>query len=163
MGFDIAIKETGNGGDVVLRGADLALVYSIENEVYLATFGGNREQDTPAVVTEEQSFDCWFNNLLYKGDSKLQFNSKTERQMDNVALTSEGRTKIEDAIKEDIKYLQDAGAVISVKVVIKSDDWIQTKIEARMPDGSESVSVIEGKKLSDGDFYIQDFNDDFNV
>jgi len=161
MGFDIAIKETGNGGDIVLRGADLAIVYSIENEVYLATFGGNKEQDTPAVVTQEQSFDYWANNLMYKGNSKLQFNSKTERTMGEVALNSSGRTRIEDAMKEDIKYLSDAGAVTDVKVIIKSDDWIQTKISVIMPDGSESVSVVEGRKVSDGDFFIQDFNDDF--
>jgi len=161
MGFDIAIKETGNGGDIVLRGADLAIVYSIENEVYLATFGGNKEQDTPAVVTQEQSFDYWANNLMYKGNSKLQFNSKTERTMGEVALNSSGRTRIEDAMKEDIKYLSDAGAVTDVKVIIKSDDWIQTKISVIMPDGSESVSVVEGRKVSDGDFFIQDFNDEY--
>lgn len=163
MGFDIAIKETGNGGDVVLRGADLAIVYSIENEVYLSTFGGNKKQDTPAVITEEQSFDYWANNLMYKGNPKIQFNSKTERTMDDVALNSSGRTRIEGAIKEDIKYLTDAGATTDVKVVIKSDDWIQTKIVVVMPDGSKSVSVVEGQKVSDADFFIQDFNDDFSV
>ncbi len=163
MAFDLAVKETGNGGDLVLRGADLAVIYSIENEAYLATFGGNPEQDTPAVITEEQSYDYWANDLLYKGNSSVQFNSQTERTLDLRGLNSEQRLKIEEAIKNDLKYMQELGADVKVKVVIKSDNWIQWFINITMPDGSKSVTLVEGRKLSEGDFFIQDFNDDFFV
>ncbi len=163
MTFDLAVVETGNGGDLVLKGADLALVYGVENEGYLATFGGNPEGDTPATITEEQSVDYWANNLMYKGNSSLQFNSQTERTLDLRGLNSEQRLKIEEAIKNDLKYLQEVGAEVKVKVVIKSDDWIQWAISIKMPNGSKSVAIIEGRKVSDADFFIQDFNDDFNV
>ena len=163
MIFDLAVVETGNGGDLVLRGADLALVYGVENEAYLATFGGNPEQDTPSVVTEEQSYDYWANNLMYKGNSSLQFNSQTERTLDLRGLNSEQRLKIEEAIKNDMKYLQEVGAEVKVKVIVKSDDWIQWAVSIKMPNGSKTVTLIEGRKVSDADFFKQDFNDDFNV
>ena len=46
MGWDLAILESGNGGDVSMNGSDLAVYYLDENDIYLRMFGGNIEQDT---------------------------------------------------------------------------------------------------------------------
>src|SRR5690606_6946193 len=92
--FDVAIGEAeGNGGDIKLLGNDLAVIYSHENQVYLALFGGNVEQSTPAQETTETTEDWWGNNLLFGGDAAKQFNSETERALNNTALNSAGRSR----------------------------------------------------------------------
>lgn len=161
MIFDLSIGENGNGGDLQLKGNDLELVFGIENEAYLAMFGGNPEQDTPTVIVEEQSLDYWANDLMYKGNPATQFNSKTERTLNTTVLNSSGRVLIEDAVKADLSYLSEAGATITVKVTIISDDRLSIYIKISMPDGSGQIRVINLRKQVDGDFFIQDFNDDF--
>jgi hypothetical protein len=43
--MDILLVETGNGGDVIFTGNDLAVINGFENMPYLAMFGGNVEED----------------------------------------------------------------------------------------------------------------------
>jgi hypothetical protein len=73
--MDLAIIETGNGGDLQLVGNDLAMVNGIENMPYLGMFGGNIEESTVNKVEKLQSFDWWGNNLLMPGNQSIQFNS----------------------------------------------------------------------------------------
>ena len=41
MGFDLAIIETLNGGDLQKVGNDIGVIYGNENQGYLGMFGGN--------------------------------------------------------------------------------------------------------------------------
>lgn len=161
--MDFALLETGNGGDLLLQGSDLVVVEGIQNMPYLAMFGGNIEQDTKNKVTEEQSFDWWGNNLLMPNNQSIQFNSITERVINNTPLTSQGRVTIENAIKTDLKFLQDLGAEVSVSVSITATDRIDVNIKINQPAGGSRIIIINFKKKSDGDFYIFDFNDDFYI
>jgi phage gp46-like protein len=161
--MDIALFETGNGGDLLLKGSDLAVYDGIQNMPYLAMFGGNVEQDTRNRVTEEQSFDWWGNNLLMPSNQSIQFNSQTERVINTTALTSQGRVLIENAIKADLKFLQDLGAEVSVSVSITATDRIDVNVKIQQPAGGTRIIIINFKKKSNGDFYIFDFNDDFYI
>lgn len=164
MAFDLAIVEAdGNGGDVVLLGNDLAVVFDIENMPYLAMFGGNVKQDTQPVVTEEQSFDWWANNLFYQSEPKVQFNSKTERAFSQVELTSEGRIIIEEAVKTDLKFIADMGYKVEVEVEIPGLDRLTISIRLTKPTGGGQITIINYRKKTDGDFFILDFNNDFFV
>ena len=55
--FDLALFETGNGGDYNFTGKDLAVVNGTENMPYIAMFGGNIEASTQNNIGEEQSID----------------------------------------------------------------------------------------------------------
>jgi phage gp46-like protein len=161
--MDFAIIETLNGGDLVLKGNDLVVVDGIQNMPYLAMFGGNVEQSTKNKITEEQSFDWWGNNLLMPSNQSIQFNSITEKVINTTALTSSGRVTIENAIKDDLKFLSDFGAEVSVTVSITATDRIDVNIKITQPAGGSRIIIINFKKKSDGDFYIFDFNDDFYI
>ena len=163
MSFDIAIIETGNGGDLQLVGNDLAVIRGIENMPYLGMFGGNVEQVTKNRVAEVQSFDWWGNNLLMPSDQSIQLNSITEKALKTIPVTSSGRVLIENAIKEDLKFLADMGAEVEVVVTIVATDHINIKIRIAQSSGSVQVTVINFKKSVDGDFFLFDFNNDFNV
>jgi hypothetical protein len=91
-----------------------------------------------------------------------QMNSTFERTLKSVPLNSLGRQLIENALKEDLKFLKDL-AVIKIDVVVVSDDRIDIKLTIAQNSIQEKVVVINFKKSTDGDFFLLDFNDDFLV
>lgn len=162
MYWDLAIVESGNGGELQRRGNDLAVVNSIENVPYLSMFGGNVEASTESKPTQLNSQDWWGNSLLMKDQPSIQFNSLTERILQVVNITSGGRQTIEDAIKLDLKELA-AIAIVEVSVFVISDDRLDVTIKIKQNDLAANIVVVNFKKSTEGDFWILDFNDDFNV
>lgn len=162
MSLDLAIVETGNGGDLQLNGNDLAIITSLENQPYLAMFGGNLEASTNPNSVDLISEDWWANDLLFPNQPDIQMNSLAERVLNTVNLSSLGISVIENAIKEDLKFLQ-SHAEITVSVHLISDDRLDVKIRMVVNNTSARLIVINFKKQTDGDFFILDFNDDFNV
>lgn len=159
--FDLAIVETGSGGDIQILGNDLAVVVGIENMPYLCMFGGNIEQSTIDNQVVEFSKDWWGNSLLMNSNPSIQMNSIVERTLNNTPLTSSGRLIIENAIKSDLEFLTPIiGSPVEVSVAIISDDRIDVSLRIKFAKETR-VTVIKFKKQTDGDFSIFDFNDDF--
>lgn len=156
--MDVAVIETGNGGDLQIAGNDLAMVFNGENNPYLAMFGGNPGFPSRNKVEEEQSFDWWANNFLMPNDQSKQFNSLTEYTLNTVSLNSTGRIKIEEAMKKDLAFMSGV-AIISVEVFIISDDHVQAKIKI-LQDVNQKIKVVNFRKTRDGDFSIIDFSDE---
>jgi hypothetical protein len=97
---DILLYETGNGGDVVIRGNEIVTVEGIENMPYLSMFGGK----------------SWWGNYLIPDSPFL---CVTEELLNNTALNSAGRMAIEKAVKQDLAFLDDIdGTTYSVDVSI---------------------------------------------
>lgn len=159
--FDLAIIETGNGGDIQQNGNDLAIVNGVENMIYLAMFGGNVEASTTAVITQSQSFDFWGNTVFASNYPSQQFNSETERTINSVPLTSSGRVLIENAIKKDLSFFSELNAKVEVTVTIVATDKISVKIKTTID--QPTITIINFRKSEDGDFFILDFNDDFFI
>lgn len=87
---------------------DLVMNEVLYNQVYLALFGGNIESNTkPDNLINEERFDWWGNKLFYADTQTKQFNSNTERTLQNVVLNSSGRLQIIQAVNEDLSYLTD--------------------------------------------------------
>lgn len=151
MGWDLALVETGDGGDVTMNGNDLAVFLNDENEIYLRMFGGNIEADSKSSrVAGEQDFSYWANGLLLGNDDAISFNSTTERTLNNVPLTSQGRLAIESAIRKDLRSLN-----FTISVQIISDDRI--RVNLRHIDGkTKHFSLVRNQRI--GDFDLNDFN-----
>lgn len=156
MHFDLAIIETGNGGDLQLVANDLAIVNGIENMPYLGMFGGNQEQ------SKEQNLDWWGNNVLMPGNKSTQLNSTVERIINTTPLTSAGRLTIENAIKKDLEFLNDF-ATIKVTVSVVDTDRIDVNILVNQNLSNQKIITIKFKKPASGDWFILDFNDDFLI
>lgn len=103
---DILIYESGDGGEMAIINKDLALAETLYQQVYLALFGGNVEQNTTnnSLITE-QNFDWWGNSLILEESPSEQFNSNTERTLNTTALNSAGRLTIIRAVESDLEYL----------------------------------------------------------
>jgi hypothetical protein len=104
---DILLRETGSGGDLVVLSNDLVLGDLLYQQFYLALFGGNLQASTKGKYLEnEERFDYWGNALVWGTNKAKQFNSETERVLQNVVWNSSGRLQILQAVKTDLAYLE---------------------------------------------------------
>lgn len=115
--MDLTIYETGNGGDLQLLSNDVAQTDSLFNQVYIALFSG---------------LDWWGNNILDN-----DFNSTTEQTLNTVALTPQGIESIENAIKTDLKFLNDI-----VDISIESNLFEVDKLEVLIKINQTALSFI---------------------
>jgi len=131
--MDLQLVEAGNGGDLFLLGNDLAQVQGFENMPYIGLFGGNVEQSTPVTrVANEQDFSWWGNALLMPNLSTQQFNSQTERLLNNISLTSGNLPAIQNAVVADLQFMQPF-AIIDVTVSIISVNTVKIAISIKEP------------------------------
>lgn len=138
--MDLQVIETFNGGDLLKKGNDLAMVFGFQNMVYLALFGGNKGYATPQSRNAgEQNFDYWANSLLFT--PKTQFNSLTESALDKVALNSAGRILIQEAVNKDLEFMREF-AEVTVTVSIVSDDVLNINIKVLQPDNLQSEEFV---------------------
>lgn len=158
--MDLAVIETLNGGDLQIIGSDLATITGLENQIYLALFGGNPGYSTKTKVDQVESLDWWGNSLLMPNDSGLQFNSIFESKLNKVPLNSAGRVELEEAAKKDLEFLSQY-AKITVAVSIVSDDRISMTIRMDSKNEGARVKIVNFTKRLEGDFVLSDFNDDF--
>lgn len=104
---DILLYETGAGGDFAIIEDDLVMGESLYQQIFLALFGGNIEASTKInYLPTEERFDYWGNALVFKDEKTKQFNSETERTIQNNALNSLGRLRIIQAVDIDLVYLK---------------------------------------------------------
>lgn len=136
--MDLLIKDTGDGGELTYENMDLTVKDGLQNQVYLALFGGNVGFLTPFERRpNEQNFDFWANSFLEEGQ---RFDSRTEYALDNNSLSSSGRAEIEKAVKKDLGYMSDF-ANLSVNVTIDNPDRL-----------SILVTVLEPANIEDREF-----------
>jgi phage gp46-like protein len=112
--MDIQITEQNNGGDMTLYNNDLAIVYGVENMPYLSMFAGD---------------DFWGNNLLL-GEKFRSYLAETEKTLLTVALNSQGRETIIQAVKRDLQFLLEMNnnTTLDVQAVITNDNRLEMSI-----------------------------------
>jgi phage gp46-like protein len=159
MGWDLAIVETGNGGDLTTVGNDIGIFLNDENEIYLRLFGGNVEGDTKLNrKLGEDDKGYWANSLLFGSDPNLWFNSLTERALDKNELSSQGRVNIENAVKKDLQ-----GMDVTVNVSIVGPDRLKISIGNNVTEQITVFTYQQNGQLT-GDFHPSDFSSqDFNT
>lgn len=123
--MDLKLKETGSGGDLIFSGGDIQLTSEIYNQLYLGRFGGNKKASTNDQFLEnEERYDYWGNILFLSNNPNEQFNSRFEKSLNEIELSSSGRIKLERIANEDLNYL-DGLSTHESEVVIESVDRIK--------------------------------------
>lgn len=113
---DLLLYESGDGGQISIKNNDLQLNEVLYNQFYLALFGGNYEKSTTGnEIAGEIRSDYWANSLIFPTEPNKQYNSTTERVLNEVVLNSEGRLKIEQSVNNDLNYLKN---VVNFKVSV---------------------------------------------
>ncbi len=140
--MDLKLLETGNGGDVARKTKDLFVIEGLQNMPYLAMFGGNLQANTPVKrLASEQAFDYWGNSLFSQNDLTTQFNSNTERALNNTPLTSAGRIVIENAVKKDLQFMLPF-ANVEVSVTIPGMNMVQIYLRISEPNNLQSKEFV---------------------
>lgn len=152
---DINLFETGSSGDFSIVNDDLLMGETLYQQIYLALFGGNFEASTKdAYLQSEERFDYWGNGLVWKTDKSIQFNSETERTIQNTTLNSSGRLIIIQSVNNDLDYLKTL-INFSVEVEIPKHDLLriiisfsaksnqQNKVLQMVYDNSKKEVIIE--------------------
>jgi len=158
--MDIGLYETLNGGDMSVQNNDIWQTMTLWNQIYIGLFGGNRAESTSDKSgINEQRFDFWGNQFLDANPDEY-LNSETEKTLDLVALNSAGRIKIEQSVKNDLKFLNKLGTV-DVAVSIAGIDKVLIEIGLTEP---KEVSEKRFRILWDGtkNTDINDSNTDKN-
>lgn len=117
---DLLIYENnGDGGDILQQGNNLAVVHGVENQPYLALFGGAPDGSA-----------WWADKVFFPGTPSRHFLSHTQKTLNTVAINSNGRIAIEEAVKKDLAYLSSMvpGTQVLVSVVIENDDRLAINI-----------------------------------
>ncbi len=102
--FDIMIFESGDGGDLNLKNEDIETISGLTNQVYLALFGGNKEESTSDDLDLLDKRSDWVGNFLLPVEQ--QFNSTFEKTINEITLTSAGIQTLVNAAKTDLEYLE---------------------------------------------------------
>lgn len=140
--MDLKMIETGDGGDLVLLGNDLAQINGLQNMPYLGLFGGNVEASTSGPkIPDQQAFDWWGNNLLNPNQPAVQSNSTFERALSEIPLSSHGRLLLEQAVKKDLGFMS-SFAGISVSASISVPDRIEVSIKIQEPNNKQSTELV---------------------
>lgn len=139
--MDCKLIENKDGGDLFYNGIDIEMVSGFQNMPYLDLFGGNVEANTAPVNEGEQRFDWWGNALFMEQAPNLQYNSDTERLLNNIALSSIGRLQIEAAVKSDLSNFNEF-AKFTVSVTIPNVDRVSIEIQIMEPTNLESTKFV---------------------
>lgn len=139
---DILLYLIGDGGEITVDSDDIGLIEVLYNQVLLALFGGNVEASTlgneiPGQIRE----DWWANPLLFPNDPGSQFNSLTEKALNEEVLNSTGRTNIGRAVDADLQYLKTI-ANISTNVVILSTNKVQISVTLSQPGNLQDKTFV---------------------
>lgn len=123
---DIALFESGSGGDFSIVNNDLLMGETLYQQIYIALFGGNVQESTKASYLEtEDRYDYWGNSLIWKDVKTKQFNSETERTILTTTLNSSGRLSVIQAVYQDLNYLV---AVVTFSVDVEIIDTNSLRI-----------------------------------
>lgn len=143
---DILVYESGNGGDLAIFGGDIGTTQQLLQQVYLALFGGNvAAQTTGQEQAGETRLDYWANSLFFSQNKSKQFNSQTERVLNETPLTSSGRIMIKQAVEADLTFLSTI-ATVSVEVLINSTNKVTIQVVLMQPNNqSNQISFIWDK------------------
>ena len=141
MNKDILLYETGDGGDLLISNNDMTLVDILFQQAYILMFGGNYEENTTGSEIESQERnDWWGNSLFFNENPSKQFNSNTERVLDNVVLNTSGRLDIKRAVEFDLKSLKKL-ANFDINVIILSTNKIAIEIKLIKPNNLEDKTL----------------------
>ena len=151
--MDLRIIESKSGGDLVFEGGDLRLIAEVYNQPYLGRFGGNRAASTTdQLLGNEQRQDYWANLLLLENRPNEQFNSKFEKALSEVELSSSGRVKLERVASEDMDYL-DGFADVDTSLSIETTDRVKLTDAITVGDNTNFTYIWDNAKdeiLEDG-------------
>lgn len=137
---DIGLFSYGNGGDMAIIGDDLNTSETLYQVIYISLFGGNIEASTIGnELSTDERFDFWGNELFFSDKKEKQFNSETQRTLNEVVLNSDGRLKIKQSVENDLFFLKN---IVNFEVNVYINSSVRVSIEIKLTDLANRISKL---------------------
>lgn len=107
---DVLLFQTPDNGDICIEGGDVELSPGLETAAYLSLFGGNLADDG-----SQNNPNNWWGNSL-ETDPSFEYRSQTQYLLGTIPPTTKNLLRLESAVKNDLKWLEDVSAANSVSV-----------------------------------------------
>ena len=140
---DLYIQETYDGGDSILVGNDLKITNGLHNFPYFGLFGGNPEQNTKEGREIGELDFSWYGNFLFEPTTPVNWiNSRLEKRLEEIALTSSNRFQLINIVKSDLKFLK-MFVDLEVDVIYIGVDRIRIEIKLIEPQNlTENIYIF---------------------
>ena len=135
-----SIYEDGNGGQLLLKNNNIAQTSSIYTLAYLKMFGGNIEASTVKNNVVGAIRNDWWGNDVNENSSEW-INSETERTLKGIALTTKNIYRIQQAVKKDLKSLEEFGA-IEISITYPDINRVSIEILIKEPERKDNNRLI---------------------
>lgn len=131
MPLNKSIYEDGNGGQTIQRNNEIVQTRGLGILAYLEMFGGNVEAETQKENNPgELHLDWWGNDSNLNSDTWI--NSRTEKVLRGIELSSSSIYTIKSAIQYDLKNLERYGK-ITINVTLPSLNTVKIDITIEEP------------------------------
>ncbi|MES2287269.1 MAG: hypothetical protein V4547_16375 [Bacteroidota bacterium] len=138
---DILLYENGDGGQLDTSNNDIQLTELLYQQVYICLFGGNVEAVTKGNELEsELRNDWWGNPLFFKDKKNKQFNSVTEKTLNETVLNPAGRQTIKRAVESDLQCLSGI-AKTEVTIKLPSSSKVEILVRLKQPQNEQDVTL----------------------
>lgn len=107
---DVLLEQSDDGGEITVAGGIVELTDDFRTAVYLSLFGGN--EDDNGLDDAPQ----WWGNLD-ETDPAARYRSRTGHLLQALPPSSANLLALEDAAREDLRWMLDTGAANSVDAV----------------------------------------------
>lgn len=104
-----ALYDNGSGGRKEIKGNTPVINSSLHTELYIALFGGQVEKPTTGQTETKNIEKGWWGNKPY--NPQRWVNSETEAQLKGMVINPNNISKLESALKNDLKKFEKYGTV----------------------------------------------------
>lgn len=141
---DVILKQTPEGGEIIVESGLVAMDGGIVTMVYLCLFGGNEHDDG----RENNPKQYWGNRD--EVDTSRQYRSETQHLLRNIATTSGNLLRIEEAMKRDLQVFLDEGIATNLETSasITGINKIQLDVTLLALGEEQTISFTENWKAT---------------
>ncbi len=108
---DVKLFNTLEGGEITVEDGFVLMSPGLETAAYLSLFGGNKDDST-----RDGDQLSWWGNI---GElTENQYRSLTQHLLNSLPITSANLLIIENAVRQDLKWMLDLRIASSIEVVV---------------------------------------------
>jgi phage gp46-like protein len=131
---DVLLEHTGDGGDVRIVGAVLAIDEGLSTAVYISLFGGNSADNGTDATAPVQ----WWGNRI-KSEPARKYRSEMQAIIASSALTSGSILRIEQAGARDLAWMVEAELAEAIAVQCSIPGVDKLAISIRIETGQRVI------------------------
>ena len=136
---DVLIRQTPDGGEITIEDGITEMTQSFESCVYLALFGGNKDDDG----TDDNPRTWWGNRD--EDNPSRQYRSRTQNLLESIPAVPANLRRIEQAASLDLEFFitEQIASEVTVAASIPGVNKVQLSIQIGAFGRKDSFNFVE--------------------